>query len=274
MKSNGIVLAVITLLVPAVGMASDASLHDLVSDGKWEQARAAIATARDLDALDSDGRTALTVAVRASSAESFDMAEALLRYGADVSKPDRHGLRPIHYAARNGHLATVMLLVSHYGADVNATPVKGSEAYRREPDATPLGLAYQHGRKSVVEFLERHNARAARHKANWYKFQAKVSENLQAAELASRQGGDASPPTTDMGRSFREAVVKALGKSHAQAEMGAFLDDLLAMQERVMRESTETGADYATMYNAALLQLVNQQPPERLAAINAALEVE
>lgn len=218
--------------------------------------------------------------MRDFSTESFDVAEALLRLDADPSLPDRHGLRPVHYAARTGHLAKVMLLVDDYGADVNATPAKGSEAYRRERDTTPLGLAYLHGRRSVVEFLKRRGARAPQHKESLYKFQAKVSENMRAteaaraAELASSEDDDAWPPPMDFGESFREAVMEALGDSGAQAEMGAFLDDLFAMQERVRRESAETGSDYVKLYNAELLRLVNEQPPERLKAINAALGVE
>lgn len=274
------VLAVVVLLVSAIGAAADVSLHDLVGDRAWDQAIAAIATARDLDALDSDGRTALTIAMRDFSTESFDMAEALLRLGADASLPSRHGLRPIHYAARTGHLAKVMLLVDNYGADVNATPVKGSEAYLREPDTTPLGLAYLHGRKSVVEFLKRRGARAPQYKEALYRFQANVSEKMraaeaaQAAELASTEDDDAWPPPMDFGDSFREAVLEAIDDRRVQAEMGAFLDDLFAMQERVRRESAESGADYVELYNAELLRLVNQQPPARLKAINAALGVE
>lgn len=279
-KPQGIVPVIVVLLVSAIGTATDVSLHDLVSDRAWGQAMAVIATVRDLDELDRDGRTALTIAMRDFSTESFDVAEALLRLGADASLADRHGLRPIHYAARTGHLAKVMLLVDAYGADVNATPAQGSEAYRREPDTTPLGLAYLHGHKSVVEFLRRHSARAPEYKESLYKFQAKVSENMRATEaaraveIASSEDDDEWPPPMDFGESFREAVLKAIGESPAQAEMGAFLDDLFAMQERVRRESAETGADYVKLYNAELLRLVNQQPPDRLKAINAALGVE
>lgn len=172
------------LLVPAIGLATDVSLHDLVVDRAWDQAKAAVATARDLDALDGDGRTVLTVAMRDLSTESFDVAEALLRHGADANPADRRGLRPVHYAARSGHLAKVTLLVDKYGADANATPVKGGEAYRREPHTTPLGLTYLHGRKSVVEFLGWRGARAPRYKESLYKFQAKVSENMRATEDA------------------------------------------------------------------------------------------
>lgn len=241
---------------------------------------AVIPTTRDLDELDGDGRTALTIAMRDFSAESFDIAEALLRLGADASLADRHGLRPIHYAARTGHLAKVMLVVDKYGADVNATPVKGSEAYRQEADTTPLGLAYLHGHKSVVEFLKRRNARAPQYKESLYKFQARVSENMRATEsaraveIARSEDADEWPPPMDFGESFREAVMKAMGDSPAQAEMGAFLDDLFAMQERVRRESAETGTDYVKLYNAELLRLVNRQPPERLKAINAAMGVD
>lgn len=102
----------------------------------------------------------------------------------------------------------------------------------------------------------------------------RATEDAQATELASSEDDGERPPPMDFGESFREAVMKAMGDSGAPAEMDAFLDDLFAMQERVRRESAESGADYVKLCIAKLLRLVNQQPPERLKVINAALGVE
>jgi len=83
---------------------------------------------RDLDALDSDGWSALMLAVAKNSAP---VVKALLERGA---KPDlRHwpeGLTPLHYAASNDTYPLITLLTA-FGADIDAVDARGATALAR-----------------------------------------------------------------------------------------------------------------------------------------------
>jgi ankyrin repeat protein len=75
-----------------------------------------------------------------------DVAEVqrLVAAGLDVDEPCASGLRPLHYAATNGHLETVKALVES-GADKNALTIAGG--------ATPLHLAADGGHVETVMAL-------------------------------------------------------------------------------------------------------------------------
>lgn len=71
------------------------------------------------------------------------MASLLLEHGANPNLQDRHGIAPVHDAARTGFLDTLQVLVE-FGASVN-TPDKSG--------ALPIHLAIREGHRDVVEFL-------------------------------------------------------------------------------------------------------------------------
>jgi ankyrin repeat protein len=64
----------------------------------------------------------------------------LIAKGADVNKP---GWAPLHYAATNGHLAVIELLLENY-AYIDAQSPNGS---------TPLMMAAQYGTEATVKLL-------------------------------------------------------------------------------------------------------------------------
>ncbi|KAK2716178.1 integrin-linked protein kinase homolog pat-4-like [Artemia franciscana] len=66
----------------------------------------------------------------------------------DLNEGDDHGFSPLHWAAKEGHLSMVTLLVQR-GARVNATNMG---------DDTPLHLATAHGHRDIVQFLLRNKA--------------------------------------------------------------------------------------------------------------------
>ena len=155
-------------------------VHAMVRSGSFSKAIAAIPTLTDLNDRNSDGHTLLTLALQGYKHKNFAFVEALLRHGADKSTPDAYGLRPIHYAARNGGLAVVRLLVKEYSANVNAKPAKDSDAERRSPETTPLAMAYHMATSpDIIKFLERHNARAPKWLKEEYEFFAEVHENVR-----------------------------------------------------------------------------------------------
>jgi len=62
----------------------------------------------------------------------------------DMNQGDDHGFSPLHWAAKEGHLNLVTLLIQR-GARVNATNMG---------DDTPLHLATAHGHRDIVNLVK------------------------------------------------------------------------------------------------------------------------
>lgn len=69
-----------------------------------------------------------------------EICQQLIERGADVNKP---GWTPLHYAASNGHLAVMDLLLDHH-AYIDATSPNGT---------TPLMMAARYGSFAAAKFL-------------------------------------------------------------------------------------------------------------------------
>lgn len=89
-----------------------------------------------------DARTAKdeTPLMMASLHGHLDIARKLIAKDADVAKP---GWSPLHYAATNGHIAVMELLLEHH-AFIDAESPNGT---------TPLMMAAQYGSPEAVKFL-------------------------------------------------------------------------------------------------------------------------
>ncbi|MGZ3272726.1 MAG: ankyrin repeat domain-containing protein [Caulobacteraceae bacterium] len=100
----------------------------------------------DLDALGRQGSTALGEAVRYGDAA---MANALIKAGADVNKPNRYGLPPLSMAAQQGDAALIALLLEH-GANADALDAAGETALMaasRQGALKGVSLLLDHGAK-------------------------------------------------------------------------------------------------------------------------------
>ncbi|XP_060950262.1 cyclin-dependent kinase 4 inhibitor D [Limanda limanda] len=91
------------------------------------------------DTVNEFGRTALQVMMMGNT----KIACLLLEKGAEPNVQDRHGIAPVHDAARTGFLDTVLALVEH-GASVNIPDQSGT---------LPIHIAIRQGHRDVVEFL-------------------------------------------------------------------------------------------------------------------------
>ncbi len=80
-------------------------------------------------------------------ADQPDMARFLLKRGAAVNAPDRHGLTPLHKASSFNRSRMAELLISQ-GADLNARGIKYNAFF-----VNPLHLAAEAGFVEVVEVL-------------------------------------------------------------------------------------------------------------------------
>ena len=95
----------------------------------------------DKDAVDSDGQTALHLAVGGSA---WNIVPLLLEAGADIDATDSEGCTALHVAIEFGCLETVRRLLEA-GADKDATDSEGN---------TALSLAVLTGRAEVRTLLE------------------------------------------------------------------------------------------------------------------------
>ena len=90
-----------------------------------------------LDSLNVNGESSLMLAALKGE---LDLAEKMVRKGADVNKT---GWTPLHYAASNGHVAVIKLLLENY-AYIDAESPNGS---------TPLMMASLYGGVGAVQLL-------------------------------------------------------------------------------------------------------------------------
>jgi ankyrin repeat protein/beta-lactamase regulating signal transducer with metallopeptidase domain len=146
------------------------SLHKAAADGDLEQVKKLIAQGADINAKDSQKRTALQYASEKGHAE---VARLLISHGAYVNANFAGHRTPLHYAAMTGNKRTVELLLSK-GADINA---------RNEYGITPLFEAMRSsapGRKEVVECLVSKGGKVpAFHLASYMADMEKVKQCLQ-----------------------------------------------------------------------------------------------
>lgn len=158
--------------------AVEQQLIQAAGSGDLEQMKALLATSIDVNALDSNGDTALgdaayygrvqavelllehgaivdrrfrngwTALMQASSKGHTAIAEVLLGRGADVNAKNEIGVTPLFCASGNGHLGAVTVLLAA-GADVNATD---------NTNRTALMAASVEGYTEIVNALLAHGA--------------------------------------------------------------------------------------------------------------------
>jgi len=115
-----------TVLTPTVGLAAgvEPALSDAARTGNWETVRSLIATGTKgaiVNAPDSDGTRPLHWAVRA---DELEIADLLLKAGADATAQNRLGLTALNLAATNGNGAMIRKLLDH-GANANEVEKSG-----------------------------------------------------------------------------------------------------------------------------------------------------
>ena len=140
---NLIPVVVIWLVAGAVARgdaAVDTRLADAAMNRDAAMVRSLIAQKVDLNVPGNDGTPALHWIVRADDVE---LAQALLKAGADPKQPNRYGVLPITLAATNGNAAMIRTLADA-GADVT-TPDPAGE--------TPLMAAARVGSVDAVTTL-------------------------------------------------------------------------------------------------------------------------
>ena len=115
------------LLIPSMGLAAGAepvALSDAARTGNWETVRSLIANGLKGDGVnapDKDGTSPLHWAVRA---DELEIADLLLKAGADATAQNRLGLTALNLAATNGNGAMIRKLLDH-GANASEVEKTG-----------------------------------------------------------------------------------------------------------------------------------------------------
>jgi ankyrin repeat protein len=133
---------VLALLLSAQSIAlASSDIADAVMNRNKDAVRSLLQKKVDVNAAQVDGTTALHWAVRADDVE---MADLLIRAGANASAANREGVMPIQLAAINGNAAMIEKLIKA-GANPNAPLSKFQD--------TALMLAARTGKTDAVKVL-------------------------------------------------------------------------------------------------------------------------
>lgn len=138
-----LILSLLTLsLLIWLDLRPEPMLHEIAAAGDLKQLQKLVAKNPDLDALNDNGLTPLTCAVKAGQVSA---AKLLLMAGADVNELSRDGSAALHYAVLqdNSRLITALL-------DAGADPYVKDRA-----GESPLCLSIQRNGRGIELFLER-----------------------------------------------------------------------------------------------------------------------
>ena len=178
--SRGIWIVPVLALVGLGATSREAALLDAVKAGDESGVRALLQQKVSANAAEVDGTTALAWAVQY---DRLQIAELLLRSGADPTRSNRYGVAPLFLAAVNGNAALIERLIKA-GADPK-TAGKGGE--------TPLMAAARNGSVDAVRALIARgadvNAREAR-RGQTALMGAAAEGNAAAARVLIEAGAD------------------------------------------------------------------------------------
>ena len=120
-------------------------IHTASENGQVDAVRSLLDNGSDIDELDSNGQTALTVASKYGKPQ---VAKLLIERGADVNSRSASGWTPMHHASKRGHLVIAQLLLDR-NVDLNA---------RQRDQRTALDLASYYGHLEIAKVLLEHGA--------------------------------------------------------------------------------------------------------------------
>jgi len=157
-------------------------LHGAAEAGKTEVAELLIRMGADVNAKNVDGLVHIGFSTPLHEAANAEVAELLIRKGADVNARDRGQGTPLHEAAHQGRTKVAELLI-RMGADVNA---------RDKYQDTPLHIAADHDQIEVAELLINNGAdvNARDNNQSTPLHYAAKNGKTKVAELLVRKGAD------------------------------------------------------------------------------------
>jgi ankyrin repeat protein len=203
--------------------AATSGIADAAMKGNREAVLSLLQRRVDVNAPQVDGTTALHWAVRA---DDLEMADALLRAGANVAATNSDGVKPMQLAGINGS-EVILDRLMRWGADPNGPLSKSGD--------TALMFAARTGRPGAIETLLDHgaNVNAVETWGGTTPLMWAVSErHLDAVKLLLARGADVNARSYFVpdahGRGFEGAVPEPLRQNQTVAELaGGWLTPLL-----------------------------------------------
>ncbi|WP_407428861.1 ankyrin repeat domain-containing protein [Treponema sp.] len=109
--STSLIIISIFVLLACVTTPKQQSVHELIMQGRYDEAKDLFNNKTDINALDADGNTALHLAARANEA---DLVSFLIIKGADTEVKNNNGDTALHVAIKNNCLeASKVLAIVH-----------------------------------------------------------------------------------------------------------------------------------------------------------------
>ncbi len=139
------VLITLTWLVSSSSLFAQNNLVDLVAAGDRDQALTMIEQGADVNALQSDGTSALLYAIYQ---DDLELVTALVAAGADVNQRNEYGANTMGEAAMSGNTEILRVLLAN-GADANLPNLEGE---------TPLMVVARTGNVDAAELLLEYGA--------------------------------------------------------------------------------------------------------------------
>lgn len=222
------------------------NVFQLVTEKDLEGIKAAIQSGEDINAVNEYDQKNQTPLLRAISYGYMDpvyveIAKYLIEQGAQLAHQDNDGFTALHYAAKNGHLEVVKMLVER-GADLNVFPDE-TKFYRGE---TPLNSACSYSNTNdknleVVKYLVEKGASMV--KINFC-FQSPLTNCMNSKAPLSAQyllemGADPNVPNNNRQTPLYLAIDKGLGNDFIKVLLKAGADP-------------NTGSDYYTPLEMAI----------------------
>ncbi|KAJ4354592.1 uncharacterized protein N0V89_006329 [Didymosphaeria variabile] len=180
-------------------------------------ARHLISKGVPVDRKDAEERTALSYAAEEGHVNVMNL---LLQHGAEPDSDDRYGLKPLHYSAQEGKTEVVRLLlargVSPITLKTKTTPEWIAEQFGSDEGETPLEYACQHGHTDIIkEFLPLVDQEWRQKAFGWVRNVENVEAVLQAGDISINQGDGLRTRLYQAASDFQVDIVRVLLKHGA-----------------------------------------------------------
>lgn len=121
---QAVLAAFVILLAGCASSPKQLSVHELIRQGRYDEAKEIFKAKTNINAVDSEGNTALHLAAQL---DESDLVSFLVIKGADTEMRNKNGDTPLHLAIKNNNVAAAKVLAIVHG-DIFSKDGKGNTA--------------------------------------------------------------------------------------------------------------------------------------------------